>query len=155
PFVHVSERSQVSESRYGHLYAKDPDVTGDPDTVIADFISRIVGQRPATRDLAAHVDAIEMLAGVPTARLVRVLVEHLDCCTYRLDAWRLVRVTEKLFALRYGATTHGGGQGAKTGVHLGAYGWLEDIRPRTTPLTEVPLSGELGQIFPPPGAPPL
>jgi len=156
PFVHVSERSQVSESRYRHLYAKDPDVTGDPDMLIAELIPRIVGQRPATRDLAAHVEAIEMLAEVPTARLERVLMEHLDCCTYRLDAWRLGLVNEKLFELRYGAGHQGGGgHGAKTGLHLGAYGWLENVRPRSTPLTEVQLSGELGEIFTPPGSPPL
>ena len=31
--------------------------------------------------------ALEMLARRRTARLERALAEHLDCCTYRLDAW--------------------------------------------------------------------
>src|SRR4030095_6712556 len=31
--------------------------------------------------------ALLNLVDTPTARLERCLVEHLDCCNYRLDAW--------------------------------------------------------------------
>ena len=102
PFVHVSTRTQVSESRYGRLYAPDPAVTGAPDTLIADFIPQVIGQRPATVDLAEQLDAVDLLAQVPTARLERALAEHIDCSTYRLDAWRLGLATERLFTMRYG-----------------------------------------------------
>src|SRR5207344_2439330 len=118
PFIHISQRTQDTESRFGRLYAPDPAVTGDPQTLVADFISGILGQQPATEELAEQLDAIGVLADVPTARLERALVEHLDCCTYRLDAWRLGLATEKLVEMRHPAT---GVPGAapSTGVHIG------------------------------------
>jgi hypothetical protein len=154
PFIHINERTQVTESRYGRLYAPDPAVTGDPQTLLADYITRVIGQNPATQDLAEQVDAIGTLKTVPTARLERALIEHLDCCAYRLDAWRLGLANEKLFALRYpGGSTPA--PTAVTGLHIGAFGWLEEVRPRATQPTPVTLSGELAQVFTPPGAPPL
>jgi len=150
PFVHVSLRTQDTESRYGRLYAPDPAVTGDPQRLLADYITGVIGQQPATGELAEQVAAIGALATAPTARLERVLVEHLDCCAYRLDAWRLGLATERLFALRYPA-----GKPAVTGLHIGAFGWLEEVRPRAVQPTPVTLTGELAQVFTPPGAPPL
>ena len=150
PFVHVSERTQATESRYARLYAPDPAVTGDPQRLLGDHIATIIGQHPATEELAEQADAIARLASVPTARLERTLVEHLDCCAYRLDAWRLGLATEKLFALRFPAAA-----APVKGLHIGAFGWLEDVRPRATQPTPVTLTGELAQVFTPPGAPPL
>src|SRR3712207_8049360 len=57
----------------------------DPQTLMADFITQVLGEHPATRELAEQLDAIGALARVPTARLERALVEHLDSCIYRLD----------------------------------------------------------------------
>ncbi|WP_405889321.1 hypothetical protein OG427_01360 [Streptomyces sp. NBC_00133] len=151
PFVHISTRTQVSESRYGRLYAPDPAVTGAPDTLIADYIPQVIGQRPATVDLAEQLDAVDLLAQVPTARLERALAEHIDCSTYRLDAWRLGLATERLFTMRYGAAGSGP---ATTGLHLGAFGWLENLRPRGA-FEQVQLSGRLAQVFTPPGSGPL
>jgi hypothetical protein len=140
----------VTESRYGPLYAPDPAVTGDTTTLLADHIPAVLGQQPATQQLAEQLDAVASLAQVPTARLERVLAEHLDTAGYRLDAWRLGLANERLSALRYPA----GGQPVR-GVHLGAFGWLEDVRPRTVQPATVTLSGDLAQVFTPPGAPPL
>ncbi|MQA95428.1 MAG: hypothetical protein GEV11_12545 [Streptosporangiales bacterium] len=156
PFVHVSARTSVTESRYGTLYAPDQQVTGSPDKLLVRFIPEVLGQRPATADLSAQLDAVDQLATVPTARLERALTEHLDLCTYRLDAWRLGLATERLFTMRYGAD--GGGSPsttATTGLHLGAFGWLEDVRPRSEPLEEVTLSGRPAQVFQPAGSTPL
>ncbi|WP_283138991.1 hypothetical protein [Rhizohabitans arisaemae] len=149
-FIHVSERTEISESGYRRLYSPDPAVTGAPDRIVADFIPGVLGTHPATRGLADQLTAIELLRDVPTARLERVLVEHLDCCAYRLDAWRLGLANERLAELRYT------GQAAPVrGLYLGMYGWLEDVRPRTVQPTPVTLTGELAQIFTPPGAGPL
>ncbi|HEX8329016.1 MAG TPA: hypothetical protein VF629_15880 [Hymenobacter sp.] len=75
--------------------------------------------RPA---MQAYLDAIEKLAVLSTAQLERLLAEHLDLGSYRLDAWRLAPVTERLIELRQQAAT-------AQGSHLGAFGWLEDLRP--------------------------
>jgi hypothetical protein len=148
PFIHVTipapGQSPPSESRFRRLYSPEPAVTGSPDRLLVDFIPGVLGQSAATAQLAEQVQALGLLADLPTARLERVLTEHLDCATYRLDAWRLGLATERLAELRFGADasappTHG--------LHLGAYGWLEEVRPRTAELTPVELSGALAQVF--------
>jgi hypothetical protein len=151
-FVHVGDPAAPSESRFRQLYSPDPVVTGNPDTLLVNFIPTVLNTREATAPLAAQQQALTLLADVPTARLERVLAEHLDLATYRLDAWQLGLANERLAELRFGAD---GSAPAKRGVHLGAYGWLEDVHPRTTELTPVQLSGDLAKIFTPPGSSPL
>jgi len=148
PFIHVHlpepGQSLPSESRYRRLYTPEPAITGSPDQLIVDFIPGVLGQAPATAELAEQVQALGLLAGLPTARLERVLAEHLDLSTYRLDAWRLGLATERLAELRFGPD---GSMPPSRGLHLGAYGWLEDVRPRTAALTPVSLTGPVAQIF--------
>ncbi|HEX6685145.1 MAG TPA: hypothetical protein VF062_20310 [Candidatus Limnocylindrales bacterium] len=79
------------------------------------------------------------------------LTQHLDCCSYRLDAWWLGLAHEKLVRQRYRPDF----SDYRRGIHLGAYGWLEDARPRSTPPQPVTLPGELEPIFNPPGSTPL
>lgn len=150
PFVHISQRVTLTESRYGRLYAPDQAVTGDPALLVVNYIQGHLGQQAATQQLAEQLNALTTLAPVPTARLERALVEHLDTCTYRLDAWRLGLATERLFSLRYPQTGP-----TVTGVHIGAFGYLEEVRPRDVQPTPVTLTGELAQVFTPPGSPPL
>ena len=152
PFVHVSARTQESESRFKRLYSAAPEVTGEPGTLLVDFIQRRVrGRHPDAAELAERLDAIELLADVPTARLERALTGHLDCCSYRFDALWLGLATERLFNQRYRPDL----SDYRRGLHLGAYGWLENVRPRATALEPVTLSGELAGIFTPAGASPL
>ena len=69
PFVHVSERTQVTESRFGRLYSPDQAVTGDPAMLVADFIPGIIGRQPAAQDLSRaarrHRRAREGAHGAP------------------------------------------------------------------------------------------
>src|SRR5262249_48364247 len=83
--------------------------------------------------LREQVDALERLAKVPTARHERLFAEHVDCCSYRLDAWRSGLVHAQLAAMRN--LRDGELAAPKRGVLLGAYGWLLDIRPKTSTLT--------------------
>ncbi|MCE3555572.1 hypothetical protein LWC33_29525 [Pseudonocardia sp. RS11V-5] len=154
PFIHIglADPAAPSESRFRQLYTPDPAVTGSPSTLPVDYLPTALDGRLATAQLAEQVQALGLLADVPTARLERVLVEHLDCATYRLDAWQLGLANERLAELRYGPD---GTAAARTGLHLGAYGWLEDIRPRTRQLSPVQLTGDLAQLFTPPGSSPL
>ena len=149
PFVHIATAS-VSESRFRQLYSPDPVITGDANQLVVDFVPTALDGRPATAQLAEQVKALQSLKNVSTARLERVLVEHLDCATYRFDAWRLGLASERLSELRYGTG------GKLRGVHLGAYGWLEDVRPRPDDRRiPVQLTGALAELFTPPGSTPL
>lgn len=80
--------------------------------------------------------AIGFLAGLPTARLERCFTEHLDCCTYRLDAWQSALFKLRLKGQRQlpddnepQGRNQPNRQERKKGIYIGAYGWLEDIRP--------------------------
>ncbi len=64
-------------------------------------------------------DAIRKLKDIPTLRLEQLLAEHIDLCTYRLDAWKLGMVNKRLKKQR--DTT-------KSGIFLGAFGWVEDLK---------------------------
>ena len=127
PFVHVRQQSDLaSESRYGALYAVDPAI--DPTRLVHEHLHTVLGTDPATADVAEQAQALAILADLPTAKLERVFAEHVDCANYRLDAWRLGLVNERLAELRQ--TTTGA---PKRGLHLGAYGWLENVKPRLGP----------------------
>ncbi|MEM6272565.1 MAG: hypothetical protein AAF998_24345 [Bacteroidota bacterium] len=76
-------------------------------------------------------DALKMLENVPTARLERMLAEHLDLCSYRLDAWKTGLVQERLYRHR------GNGSARKKGIHLGAFAWLEGLKMSSFPGVEV------------------
>jgi hypothetical protein len=147
-FVHVRHIPNggilTSESRFRRLYTKDSRITGDPGRTVAEHIVQVLDQADETAPLREQIEAIERLAEVPTARLERVMAEHLDCATYRLDAWRLGLANERLFELRYGTTGV-----PKRGIHLGFYGWLENVRPCDDELVPVPLTGKLAEVFGP------
>jgi hypothetical protein len=70
--------------------------------------------------LAELRTSLQRLALLPTAELDRLLTETLDLCSYRLDAW-LTGVSNAI--LRRGR------QNRPEGLHLGGYGWVENVRP--------------------------
>ncbi|MGW6979118.1 hypothetical protein ACWGE1_06660 [Streptomyces sp. NPDC054932] len=150
PFIHIAddpEQPEVllpSESRYRQLYAPAPEITGNGEPLHRFVPAALAAGHPATAELREVVEALELLAKLPTARLERLVTEHLDCATYRLDAWRLGLATEKLMDLRYGPD---GAGIPRRGLHLGAYGWLEDVTPRTGLLDEAPVPQELRDVF--------
>ena len=74
--------------------------------------------------VAEQRSALGVLSRATTAALERALVEHLDCCQYRLDAWET-----GLFAHRLAAQRRYGSDDRATGIHLGAFGWVEDVGP--------------------------
>ncbi|WP_028926214.1 hypothetical protein [Pseudonocardia acaciae] len=146
-FVHVKDANRpdtrLSESRYRQLYTPDRRITGDPAKLVHQFIPGVIDTGQATARLAEQIRALGRLAELPTARLERVVAEHLDCATYRLDAWLLGLANERIAELRYGTS---GTATPKRGVHVGAYGWLEDVRPGGRPLTEMALPAALAEV---------
>ena len=71
--------------------------------------------------------ALEFLADKPTARLERCLTEHLDTCTYRLDAWQSGLFFQRLEKQRIQQSDEGV-PARKKGIYLGAYGWVENLK---------------------------
>jgi hypothetical protein len=99
----------------------------------------LLASTEATPDeVAQQLEALTVLAKLPTARLERVFAEHLDCATYRLDAWRLGLVNERLAEMR---------TGQPTGLHIGAYGWLEHVSRDTGPVDTVTVPADLTGVF--------
>jgi hypothetical protein len=154
PFVHVAPEG-VSESRYQPLYRHDPLISPEADWTVAAQIAHLLGTPAATNVLGEQVAALALLTDASTARLERALVEHLDTVSYRLDAWRLGLVHLQLEAMRAAAEPGGpppeeqppGQLRPPAGLHLGAYGWLEDVRPKPRPLVPVQLPPDLEDVF--------
>jgi hypothetical protein len=119
PILHISAGNSLSESRYQPLFAAAPPITGHPNRRVADHITMTLGSPPSA-ELAAQLDALDKLENVPTAQLERAFADHIDTCSYRLDAWLLGLVDRQLAHMR---------EQRPTGVHLGAYGLVEDLRP--------------------------
>jgi hypothetical protein len=64
--------------------------------------------------------SLDRLAVLPTAELDRLLTETLDACSHRLDVWATAVANAILKRTRAGEIA---------GVHLGGFGWIEDVRP--------------------------
>ncbi len=87
--------------------------------------------------------AMERLAGLPTARLERLFAEHIDLCSYRMDAWINgvfhQRLESQRKAIQISDVDGTGGPGQHQGIYLGAYGWVENLKPRKSPPQAVSL----------------
>ena len=77
------------------------------------------GGGPQGAALGTYFQQLGQLAALPTARLERLLTEHLDLGNYRLDAWQVGQVSHRLQELR---------QANPAGLFCGAFGWLENVR---------------------------
>ncbi|MBO0935320.1 hypothetical protein J2I47_02040 [Fibrella sp. HMF5335] len=103
---------------------------------------------PILPDSNLHLvqEALTKLEKLPTARLERLLAEHLDLCSYRLDGWLNGILQKRLDYLRYEfqpPNQEGNGR-PRRGTYLGAFGWLENIRPaHARPVVEIKLPPEL------------
>lgn len=134
----------ASESRYHYLYAREPRITQSQES-IAEFIPRMIGRVAATRFLDDQLTALRLLTDTPTARLERLLAEHLDLCTYRLDAWRAGLLHYQLGVIRESS----GSEEPRTrqGIYLGAFGWLENVKAEPRRLTPATLPANLSAGF--------
>ncbi len=137
PFIHVDATATASESRYAALYKTEARITSSPTELVADYITSNLAAASEAAGLADQIAALRQLAGVPTAELERLFAEHVDTATYRLDAWLLGLPALQLDRMRAGGGQpgeQGNGKGG-TGCYLGAYAWLEDLRPSGSALT--------------------
>jgi hypothetical protein len=77
-------------------------------------------------DLLDQKEALDILKDMSTASLERVMVEHLDILTYRLDAWQTSLFTRRMEEQRN--IVESAAQRRK-GIYLGSYGYLENVKP--------------------------
>ena len=95
-------------------------------STLADYIDLGLAANKVDQDLLEIQelkDALNCLKDVPTARLERAFAEHIDLSNYRLDAWFFSLVNERLAKLRKSGTAR------EEGIYIGAYAWLENVRP--------------------------
>lgn len=147
-FVHLSQQADGSESRYDRLFRADSRITGQAAQPVGDFISQTL--QGGDTELKEQIEALERLGRVPTARLERVFAEHVDCVSYRLDAWKTGLLTLELERRRSNQE-----RTASSGLFLGAFGWVEELRPENKALTPVTLPDDLGTKINRPGDAPL
>ena len=94
-----------------------PELTGS--LTIAEYLT---DRRRETDGSGAqpYRNTLAELENLSTAELDRLFTETLDTCSHRLDAWVSSLASRRLREMR----------GSKPdGVHLAAYGWVEDLRP--------------------------
>lgn len=132
----------ATESRYGLLYEKSAAVTHAQELSVARYIPGWLRDGGRQSVLAEQLAGLRVLEGAPTARLERAFAEHIDLCSYRWDAWALSLVNQRLAELRVPR-----GRERLRGLYLGAFGWVEGLRPSSRPREAVPLEGEVARVF--------
>lgn len=138
-FIQVAE--QGGRSRWTSLYQPEAAVTGNATLRLGDYIPRVLLTRqPYLND---QVAALDVLKTATSGALERAFVEHIDCLTYRLDAWRMGMHAVQLSFMRQESNEGFGGNG----IYTGAYGWLENVRANTQPLIAPQLDAEQQSIF--------
>ena len=115
---------------------------GGPMPTAADAIEAARGQ-PNPPPLAAELEelraALVELAGVSAAELAQLLREGLGLSAHRLDAWATAVASARLALLRGGP--------APDGVHVGGWGWLEEVRPGHGRVEIEPPDGETRPVW--------
>lgn len=144
-FIHI-QTNGTGKSKFEHLFDTYPLITGSDSIKLADHIYKpaVLTEAAETRRLNETINALKQLEKTSTAALERLLVEHLDCCNYRIDAWKTGLVNYRLTEQR---SIGQQGNDFSKGIYLGAYGWLLDVKPENKVLTNVELDAELTDIF--------
>jgi len=106
-------------------------------------LGRFLGKSPSTprvpedARLNAYRASLAALEGLPTAELERLFSETLDTCSHRLDAWITALAWQRLDGMR--------AQNPQ-GCHLGAFGWVENLKADPPPSRRITRLGERREI---------
>jgi hypothetical protein len=120
------------------LELKIPAVTGTR-TIGEHLDSLQTFNAPQVAALGAFRESLEHLQGLDSEALQFLTQGTIDLASYRLDAWITSFATKRLATMR---------AAQPQGVYVGGYGWVENLRPETTPRTEVtPPPGEAAPLF--------
>ena len=105
----------------------------EPKTLLGDLLKRSLNSQLYSSITPSMVrEAISSLAEnfntqESEPKLERLFRQTLDLCTHRLDAWITSLATKRLYAMR---------SIWLEGSYLGAYGWVEDLKPAGTAQSE-------------------
>ncbi len=157
--LHMGKSADLT--RWDYFDAVVPAVTGT--MRMSDYlVSPLSIDQTEANELRELREALAVLATVPTARLERLMAEHLDLCSYRLDAWmygfvhlRLYEMAQRTRLTDVRDFGRSGNDQPGTGIYLGAFGWLEDLRPSPAARRRVPTNEIPPGFDPPPGGPPI
>lgn len=90
------------------------------DTVNVKMTGKLQSQR--SRQLREMEDALRKLAKLNPEQIELLMQQTLGLASWRLDAWLTSLTTKRLFDLRAKSPQ------TETGLQLGAFGWVEDLR---------------------------
>jgi hypothetical protein len=93
---------------------------------------------PELKPLGDLRTALAHLQGLPPAALERLLKGTLDVASHRTDAWITSLATRRLTALR---------TQEPTGLRIGGYGWVLNLKPSASQTPVATPAGESGQVF--------
>jgi hypothetical protein len=140
-YADIATFREINDGRFTRELALEPELVNvsqaRPTTTSLNILARPMPDKPAVSwgEFLVQVDAtpassyarlgemrtsLTHLASLPTAELDRLLTETLDLCSHRLDGW-LTGVVSSLLQRTRAASP--------TGLHAGAYGWVENVRP--------------------------
>jgi hypothetical protein len=97
-----------------------------------------------TRSLLEFRESLRHLKTVSATRLQRTFAGTLDLCSHRLDAWVTSVATRRLADMR---------KATPTGLLLGGYGWVVNVKPAPPSAPDTAPPGETGPILSLPGNP--
>ncbi|NER10047.1 hypothetical protein SAMN06265375_101421 [Muriicola jejuensis] len=140
----------LAEKKFSLLEQNNATVTGVHTMNIAQYITfKLKEVTWKSAYVNQQIRAMEHLKDVSSAALERLLAEHLDCASYRFDAWKWGFINAQLLATRKQESIPSSSGGlSPDGLYLGAYGWLEDLRPDTRTLEKVTFKdNQLKEIF--------
>ncbi len=109
------------QKKWNYLTEPIQEVSGR-DTMEMHIQALLSANHGSTDALAALKNSLLKLKDLPTARLERAFAEHLDLCNYRLDAWMIGLVNQRLEEQ----------QSLNQGINLGAFGIIENLKPSIT-----------------------
>ena len=123
------------------LNAPAPGVTNEP---LWSFLFNLdsVPNNPAIQMRVAPVremrESLTHLQGVSARKLERLSAGTLDLCSHRLDAWITSFATKRLAEVR---------RTNPTGILLGGYGWVTNLKAAPHPGFESRVGSELGELL--------
>ncbi|MCP4720543.1 MAG: hypothetical protein GY860_13895 [Desulfobacteraceae bacterium] len=139
-----------SEKKYRLMEQKNSAVTGSNTLNVAQYItSKLKEVSWKSAYVNQQINALKHLKDTSSAALERLLVEHIDCSTYRFDAWKWGLINAQLMAIRkQDKIVSNNTSLSSDGLYIGAYAWLEDLRPDDRTLEKVTLNdNELKKAF--------